>query len=38
MSRPRLRRDYVPVCLDDALLLVGETRTVLVEDPVAADS
>src|SRR4051812_6484290 len=36
MSRPRLRRDYMPVCLDDALLLVGETRTVLVEDPVAA--
>ena len=35
MTRPRLRRDYLPVCLDDALLLVGETRTVLVEDPVA---
>ncbi|SBT42638.1 TOMM precursor leader peptide-binding protein [Micromonospora auratinigra] len=38
MWRPRFRSDYVPVRLPDGpLVVLGETRSLLVDDPVAAD-
>ena len=38
MWRPRFRSDYVPVRLPDGpLVVLGEGRSVLIDDPVAAD-
>ncbi|MGC4813183.1 TOMM precursor leader peptide-binding protein [Micromonospora sp. DT228] len=38
MWRPRFRSDYVPVRLPDGpLVVLGETRSLLIDDPVAAD-
>ncbi|MET8066735.1 hypothetical protein, partial [Micromonospora sp. NPDC005313] len=38
MWRPRFRSDYLPVRLPDGpLVVLGETRSLLVDDPVAAD-
>ncbi|MET8094160.1 TOMM precursor leader peptide-binding protein [Micromonospora sp. NPDC005220] len=38
MWRPRFRSDYVPVRLTDGpLVVLGETRSLLIDDPVAAD-
>lgn len=38
MWHPRFRSDYVPVRLPDGpLVVLGETRSLLVDDPVAAD-
>ncbi|MBQ1014790.1 TOMM precursor leader peptide-binding protein, partial [Micromonospora sp. M51] len=38
MWRPRFRTDYVPVRLPDGpLVVLGETRSLLIDDPVAAD-
>ncbi|MDI6105349.1 TOMM precursor leader peptide-binding protein [Actinoplanes sp. NEAU-A12] len=41
MHRPRFRHDYLPIRLaepyQDHLVVVGETRNVMIEDPVAAE-
>jgi ribosomal protein S12 methylthiotransferase accessory factor len=38
MWQPRLRADYVPVPLDDGQLVMwGETRSLLIDDPVTVD-
>ncbi|MBM0278249.1 hypothetical protein, partial [Micromonospora tarensis] len=38
MWRPRFRSDYLPVRLPDGpLVVLGETRSLLIDDPVVAD-